>query len=269
MLAPLKHLLPVLYFSATAISVGLPAPVRALPESVVEQKLDSILLLMAVDRTEQPLLLNVQLDGKPTKAYLGAFSLDSANAVKANRPFGISQAQATEMMFTPVSLARFNAVVGPRLTSGAEALLLPDPAQLEPAARLLQQQGVNANDARTVAANQPMIFCPEPGLLVSTNQGPNAGQQFVPCATEYSFVAQIVERGSKESAEVRKLDPKVVAIPLPNFIQFLRESSNEEADQIRVVPDGRIISVIQQVQQQAGDPAQIKPAANSTKPSQR
>lgn len=251
MLAPLKHLIPFLFISATAISVGLSSPVRALPESVVEQKLDSILMLMAVDGKEQPLLLNVQLDGKPAKAYLGAFSLDAANAVKANRPFGISKTQAKDMLFAPVSLARFNAVVGPRLTSGAKDLLLPDPAQLEPAARLLQQQGVSANDARSAAANQPMIFCPEPGLLVSTNQGPNVGQQFVPCATEYSFVAKIVERGRKESAEVRKLNPKVIAIPLPNFIQFLRQSSNEEADQIRVVPDGRIISVIQQVQQQA------------------
>jgi carboxylesterase type B len=110
-----------------------------------------------------------------------------------------------------------------------------------------------------VAALQPMIFCPEPGLLVSANEGPNKDKQFVPCATEAEFVQGIVERAIKESPQIAATKPKVVAIPLNSFITFLRNEPESRAGQLQVVPSGRMVNLIQQIgRQQSTTPA--KPA---------
>jgi len=98
---------------------------------------------------------------------------------------------------------------------------------------------------------------------VSSNDGPDKGKQFVPCATEAEFVEGIVERAIKESPQIAATKPRVVAIPLNTFIAFLRNEPEARAAQLRVVPSGRMVNLIQQISRQQSTP---KPAAR-TKPS--
>ena len=238
-------------------ATALPYPAEALPESEVSAKLDTILLLMAVDDQGKPRAVQATIDGNSVSAYLAAISIPAAEAINAGQRYGIQPDVAKSLRFTPVSLARFNQILAPLLQQSPKSLgvIAPDPGQTTVAERLLVQQSVPADQARQIAALQPIVFCPEPGLLVSTNEGPNKGQQFVPCSTEADFVQGIVDRANKESNDLAKTNPRVVAIPLNAFINYLRQESADKVGQLRVVPSGRMVSLIQQLDKQQAKPA--------------
>ena len=225
------------------------APASALPEPEVSAKLDTILLLMAVGDNGQPRAVRATVDGRSVDAYLAAISIAAAEAITAGQRFGLDAATAKGLRFAPVSLARFTMVLAPLLKANPKrvGVIAPDPAQQTLAQKLLIAQKVPDAQAAQVAALQPMIFCPEPGLLVSSNDGPDKGKPFVPCATEAEFVQGIVERAIKESPQIAATRPRVVAIPLNNFISFLRNEPDARAGQLRVVPSGRLVSLIQQI----------------------
>lgn len=226
-----------------------PAPVLALPEAEVNAKLDTILLLMAVNDKGQPRAVPSKIDGRSVNAYLAAISIAAAEEITAGKRYGLDPKLAKGLRFAPVSLARFNVLLGPLLKAKPKDLgvIAPDPAQVSVAEKLLVAQNVPAAQASQVAALQPMIFCPEPGLLVSSNEGPDKGKQFVPCATEAEFVDTIVQRAIKESPQIAATRPKVVAIPLNSFIAFLRKEPESRVGQLRVVPSGRMVNLIQQI----------------------
>lgn len=248
-----------------------PAPVLALPEAEVSAKLDTILLLMAVNDKGQPRTVAAKIDGRSVNAYLAAISIAAAEEITAGKRYGLDPKVAKGLRFAPVSLARFNMLLGPLLKAKPKDLgvIAPDPAQVAVATTLLLAQNVPAAQARQLAALQPMIFCPEPGLLVSSNEGPDKGKQFVPCATEAEFVDTIVQRAIKESPKIAATKPKVVAIPLNSFIAFLRKEPESRVGQLRVVPSGRMVNLIQQISgKQPGTRAQ--PATNpEAKPADR
>jgi hypothetical protein len=247
----------IVYSLILSAATVLPPSARAIPESEVSAKLDTILMLMAVDDQGKPRAVQATIDGRSVSAYLAAISIPAAEAINAGQRYGIKPDVAKSLRFTPVSLARFNQILAPLLQQNPKDLgvIAPDPGQATVAERLLIQQNVPADKARQIASLQPMVFCPEPGLLVSTNEGPNKGQQFVPCSTEADFVQGIVDRAGKESTTLAKTNPRVVAIPLNAFITYLRQESAEKVGQLRVIPSGRIVSLIQQLDQQQAKPA--------------
>ncbi|MEY2644826.1 MAG: hypothetical protein RLZZ124_998 [Cyanobacteriota bacterium] len=234
-----------------------PAPARALPEAEVMAKLDSVLLLMAIDGQGQPKAMTANIDGKPVKAYLAAISIAAAEEIKAGKRFGLAEKERAELRFTPVSLARFNRLVMPLLQQkqadvGAVA---PDPGQMALAEQLLISQKLPAAQARAIAAQQPMIFCPEPGLEVSASEGANKGKPFVPCSTDGSFVQAIVQRGIKESPQLAKANARVIAIPLNAFIAYLGREPAERVGLVRVVPSAGLVQLVQQLSKQTRPPA--------------
>lgn len=248
----------------------LPLGAEAMPEAEVNEKLDTILMLMAVDTKGAPAAVKATIDGKAAETYLAAISIAAAEDITAGKGYGVAPAVAKAMRFAPVSLARFNLLLAPLLQANPKRLgvIAPDPAQKKVAEQLLIAQQVPAAQSRQIANLQPMVFCPEPGLLVSSNDGPDKGKQFVPCATEADFVDSIVQRAIKESPQIAATKPKVVAIPLNNFIAFLRNEPEARAGQLRVVPSGRMVSLIQQISRQqvpvsnpGVSPAQPSPAS--------
>ena len=247
---------------------GLMAPARALPEAEVSAKLDTILLLMAVNDKGQPRPVPAKVDGRTVNAYLAAISIAAAEEITAGKRYGLDASTAKGLRFAPVSLARFNLLLAPLLKAKPKDLgvIAPDPAQVAVAEKLLVAQNVPAAQASQVAALQPMIFCPEPGLLVSSNEGPEKGKQFVPCATEAEFVEGIVQRAIKESPQIAATKPKVVAIPLNSFITFLRNEPESRVGQLRVVPSGRMVNLIQQISRQQQPAPTGKPAQPATSP---
>jgi hypothetical protein len=245
-----------------------PAPAWALPEAEVSAKLDTILLLMAVNDKGQPRPVPAKVDGRTVNAYLAAISIAAAEEITAGKRYGLDASTAKGLRFAPVSLARFNLLLAPLLKAKPKDLgvIAPDPAQVAVAEKLLVAQNVPAAQASQVAALQPMIFCPEPGLLVSSNEGPDKGKQFVPCATEAEFVEGIVQRAIKESPQIAATKPKVVAIPLNSFITFLRNEPESRVGQLRVVPSGRMVNLIQQISRQQQPAPTGKPAQPATSP---
>ena len=266
--------------AAATIGTAAAPAAFALPEAEVSAKLDTILMLMAVDAKGAPMAVKATIDGKATDAYLAAISIAAAEEITAGKRYGLDAATAKGLRFAPVSLARINVVLAPLLQANPTRVggIAPDPAQQKVAEELLVAQKVPAEQARQVAALQPMIFCPEPGLLVSSNEAPDKGKQFVPCATEAEFVEGIVQRAVKESPQIAATKPRVVAIPLNSFITFLRNEPESRAGQLRVVPSGRMVNLIQQISRQQSDagaqpagqptakPATSKPKTKSAKP---
>jgi len=161
----------------------------------------------------------------------------------------VAKPDAKSLRFAPVSLAKFYQLLGPLLQKNPKDLgvIAPDPAQIGAAEKLLIEQKVPAAQAKQIATLQPMVFCPEPGLLVSFNEGPEKGKQFVPCATEAGFVESMVQRGIKESPQLAKANLRVVAIPLNSFVAYLRQEPAEKVGQLRVIPSGRMLELVQQL----------------------
>jgi hypothetical protein len=258
-----------LLLAGLAAATLAPPIAHALPEAQVSEKLDTILMLMAVDDKGAPAAVKATIDNKPADAYLAAISIAAAEEITAGKRYGLKPQEAKALRFAPVSLARFNQLLAPLLQANPQRLgvIAPDPAQTSVAEKLLIAQKVPAKQAAQIAQLQPMIFCPEPGLLVSSNEGPDKGKQFVPCATEAEFVQGIVQRAIKESPQIAATKPRVVAIPLNSFITFLRNEPEAKAGQLRVVPSGRMVNLIQQIskQQSAGS----APAPAATPPASR
>ena len=238
---------------AAALAVPLiPHIAQALPEAEVTTKIDSILMLMSVDSQGKPRAVQATVDGKQVRAYLAAMSVAAAEEITAGKRFAVPKTEASSLRFAPVSLAKFNQLLAPLLKTNPKdvGVIAPDPTQINEAEKLLVAQKIPTAQAKQIANQQPMVFCPEPGLLVSVNEGPEKGKQFVPCSTEYSFVNSIVQRGIKESPQLAKSNPRVVAIPLNAFINYLRKEPAERVGQLRVVPSGGLVEVVQRLNNQ-------------------
>ena len=240
-------------FTALSLQTG---PAHALPEEEVINKTDTILMLMVVDTKGQPKSVKATVDGKPVNAYLAAISIPAAESITAGKRFQVSKTEASSLRFAPVSLAKFTQLLGPLLKANPHDVgaIAPDPSQISDAETLLTAQKIPAAQAKRIANEQPMIFCPEPGILVSLNEGPQKGQQFVPCATELKFVQTIVERSIKDYPKLAKSNPRVVAIPLNSFVIYLRQEPAERVGQLRVVPSSRLVELLQQLNKQTAKP---------------
>lgn len=222
---------------------------RALPESEVTNKLDTILMLMSVDRKGQPRAVKATVDGKQTDAYVGAMSISAAEEITSGKRYEVPKNEAKTLQFSPVSLAKFYQLLGGLLEKNPKRIgvIAPDPTQISTAEKLLAAQKVPASQAKEIANQQPMVFCPEPGILVSFNEGAEKGKQFVPCATEAAFVESVIERGTKESPQLAKTNPRVVAIPLNSFITYLRQEPAERVGQLRILPSGSLAKLVQEL----------------------
>lgn len=259
--------MPTLRFQRTALMLAtaalasplMPTSALALTEAEVTSKLDSILVLMSVDAKGKLRTVAASVNGKPVQAYLAAISIAAAEDIRAGRRFGVAREALPSLRFAPVSLARFNQLLIPRLLKNPQevGVIAPDPDQIKQTENLLIAQKVPANKARRIAAQQPMIFCPEPGLLVSLNQGPDNNQPpFIPCATELNVVNSIIQRGLRESPQLARSNPRVVAIPLSAFITYLRREPAERVGPLRILPSTRLVKLL----------AQLNPKARPTAP---
>ena len=232
-------------------SVGM-IPAKALPAAEVSAKLDTVLLLMAVNDNGQPQSVKAKIDGRNVNAYLGAISIAAAEEITAGKLYDLEATTAKSLRFAPVSLSRFNLLLAPLLKDKPKdiGVIVPDPTQMVVAKSLLVAQNIPETIAEKASALQLMIFCPDPGILVSRNDGPDKGKQFVPCSTDATYVESIVKRAIKESTELTTTKPKVIAIPLNNFIAFLNKESEAKAGQLKIVPSSSMIKLIQKISQQ-------------------
>jgi hypothetical protein len=215
------------------------SPSYSLPNSIVSEKFDSIIVFAPVDNktADKPIPLSFKLDGKTRPVFFAAFSPSAVQKLIAGKLTKQSPKLAKSVKFAPFSLAKFDQSVQPRLANlkNSRVLYIPDPSQESFAKSLLVDQGVAKKDASVIAETSPVVFCPQPSISVVPDSGPLKNKSFVPCSTDFQTVKSFVDKGTSESNAIKKSKVKVVALPILNFASILSNGDNNFS-QIRVLP---------------------------------
>lgn len=136
-----------------------------------------------------------------------------------------------EFRVAPLSLTEFEAafLTARQKNKNLSKTYVPDPAQIPAAVGLQLQQGVEIQQARTNAQQQPFIFCPDP-LVRITQKIKNKSMTIVPCAFTFTSMALLVNRSNQEA----KIPTILKAYSLQEMVQFLTNESGEDARNLTI-----------------------------------
>ncbi len=136
-----------------------------------------------------------------------------------------------EFRVAPLALTQFEAAflaareADPNLTKS----YVPDPAQIPAVVGLQMQQGVELEQARSLAQQKPFVLCPDPLVRITQTADGNTST-IVPCAFTFTSMALLVNR-SNQGAQ----SPTVLkAYSLEEMVQFLTEQSGEDARNLTI-----------------------------------
>ena len=224
----------------------------ALTPKEVETKLDSIILFTPSDKEGKLLSFEFDVDGNKKKIYFAAFSPTAINFLD-KRVISQSKDKDLQYTYTPKSLAKFTSLIEVEKNKAKKQLLdvmyIPDPEQTEISKKLLLEQGYEKDNIDSVVQNNPMIFCPNPTVTATEK---NAKSSYIPCSTDYVTMKGLIDKTKiKKKYPWSKVNkPKVMAIPLSQFINTLKTSEEDNIKQIRVIPTPSSIKVINQIKSQ-------------------
>lgn len=241
----MKSLAPMLF--AALVST----PALALPPDQIASKLDSIIVFAPVNPKASGELqpLTFKLDGASRAVYFAAFSPSAVQQVIKERIAPQNPELVKTIRFAPFSLAKFDSTVLSNLKSdkNSRVIYVPDPDQVPVTQKLLIQQGAKQADAVRVATTTPAIFCPQPSIKATPNSGPLKGQSFIPCSTDYQTVQAMVDKGTATNPDLKKSNPKVVAIPMTTFASLLAKGDAESVGDIRVLTTPATLKALEQL----------------------
>jgi len=247
----MNFLAPLVAVAATTLSSPLSKielDMIALTPKQVETKLDSIILFTPTDKEGKPISFEFDVDGNKKKIYFAAFS---PSAINLNDRV-ISQSKDKELKYTysPKSLSKFSSLIEIEKNKSKKDVLdviyIPDPEQAQISKKLLLEQGYQKDNIDNFVQNNPMVFCPNP-TVTATDKKTKAS--YIPCSTDYVTMKGLVDKTKiKKKYPWSKVEkPKVMAIPLNQFISTLRTSEEDNVKEIRVIPTPSSIKVINQV----------------------
>ena len=222
---------------------------RALTPKEVETKLDSIILFTPSDKNGSPISFEFDIEGNKKNIYFGAFS-PSATKFLTEKVLPQSKDKETKYIYTPKSLSKFNSLLEIEKKKSKKNVLdimyIPDPDQAEISRELLLEQGYKEENISNIVQNNPIIFCPNPTVTASEK---NSKTTYIPCSTDYITMKGLVDKAKiKKKYPWSKVNkPKVMAIPLSQFISTLRTSEEDNVKEIRVIPSPSSLKVINQV----------------------
>ena len=126
-----------------------------------------------------------------------------------------------------------------------DIIYIPDPEQAQITKTLLLEQGYQKNNIDNIVQNNPMIFCPNPTVTATEK---STKTTYIPCSTDYITMKGLVDKAKiKKKYPWSKVEkPKVMAIPLNQFINTLKTSEEDNIKDIRVIPSPSSIKVINQ-----------------------
>ena len=222
----------------------------ALTPKQVETKLDSIILFTPSDKDGNPLSFEFDIDGNKKNIYFAAFS---PKAIEFLENKVISQSKDSDINYTysPKSLSKFNSLIEIEKKKSKknikDILYIPDPEQVEISKKLLLDQGYKKDNIEKIVQNNPIIFCPNP-TVTATEKTTNSS--YIPCSTDFSTMKSLVDKAQikKRFPWSKVQQPKVMAIPLSQFINTLRTSEEDNIKDIRVIPSPSSIKAINEVQ---------------------
>ena len=94
-----------------------------------------------------------------------------------------------------------------------------------------------------------MVFCPNPTVTATEK---NSNLSYIPCSTDYITMKGLIDKTKiKKKYPWSKVNkPKVMAIPLNQFINTLKTSQEDNIKEIKVIPTPSSIKVINQLNSQ-------------------
>ena len=221
----------------------------ALTPKQVETKLDSIILFTPTDKEGIPLSFEFDVDGNKKKIYFAAFSPSAINFLNDKV---ISQSKDKELKYTfsPKSLSKFSSLIEieknkAKKNGVLDIIYIPDPDQSQYSKKLLLEQGYQKDNIDNIVQNNPMVFCPNPTVTATEK---NTETTYIPCSTDYLTMKGLIDKAKiKKKYPWSKVEkPKVMAIPLNQFINTLKTSEEDNIKDIRVIPSPSSIKVINQ-----------------------
>ena len=220
----------------------------ALTPKQVETKLDSIILFTPTDKEGSPISFEFDVNGNKKKIYFAAFSPSAINFLN-NKVISQSKDKDLKFTYSPKSLSKFNSLIEIEKTKSKKDILdiiyIPDPEQAQITKTLLLEQGYQKNNIDNIVQNSPMVFCPNPTVTATEK---NTKATYIPCSTDYTTMKGLVDKAKiKKKYPWSKVErPKVMAIPLNQFINTLKTSEEDNIKDIRVIPSPSSIKVINQ-----------------------
>ena len=221
----------------------------ALTPKEVENKLDSILLFTPSDNDGKPMSFEFDVDGNKKNIYFAAFSPTAINFLN-DKVIIQSKDKGAKFTYSARSLSKFNSLIEVEKKKSKkeifDTIYIPDPEQSEISKKLLLEQGYKEDDIDNIVQNNPMIFCPNPTVTATENATKNT---YIPCSTDYITMKGLVEKAKikKKFPWSKVVKPKVIAIPLSQFINTLKTSEEDNIKDIKVIPSPSIIKVINQI----------------------
>ena len=248
----MNFLAPLVAVAATTLSSPLSKielDMVALTPKQVETKLDSIILFTPTDKEGIPMSFEFDVDGNKKKIYFAAFSPSAINFLN-DRVISQSKDKELKYSYSPKSLSKFSSLIETEKNKSKKDVLdviyIPDPDQAQISKKLLLEQGYQKDNIDNIVQNNPMVFCPNP-TVTATDKKTKAS--YIPCSTDYVTMKGLVDKTKiKKKYPWSKVEkPKVMAIPLNQFISTLRTSEEDNVKEIRVIPTPSSIKVINQV----------------------
>ena len=221
----------------------------ALTPKEVETKLDSIILFTPSDKEGIPVSFEFDVDGNKKNIYFAAFSPSAINFLN-DKVISQSKDKEVKYTYTPKSLSKFSSLIETEKNKSKKQLLdiiyIPDPEQTEISKKLLLEQGYKEENIDNFVQNNPMVFCPNPTVTATEK---NTKSTYIPCSTDYITMKGLVDKAKiKKKYPWSKVEkPKVMAIPLSQFINTLRTSEEDNIKEIKVIPTPSSLKVINQL----------------------
>ena len=248
----MNFLAPLVAVAATTLSSPLSKielDMVALTPKQVETKLDSIILFTPTNKEGIPMSFEFDVDGNKKKIYFAAFSPSAINFLN-DRVITQSKDKESKYTYSPKSLSKFSSLIEIEKNKSKKDVLdvvyIPDPDQAQISKKLLLEQGYQKDNIDNFVQNNPMVFCPNPTVTATDKKTKTS---YIPCSTDYVTMKGLVDKTKikKKYPWSRVEKPKVMAIPLNQFISTLRTSEEDNIKEIRVIPTPSSIKVINQV----------------------
>ena len=220
----------------------------ALTPKEVESKLDSIILFTPTDKSGDPISFEFDVDGNKKNIFFAAFSPTAVNFLN-DKVISQSKDNDSKYTFSPKSLAKFSSLMQDKKIKSKKEVLdiiyIPDPEQREISKKLLLEQGYKKDNIDNLLQNNPIIFCPNP-TITATEKATKTS--YIPCSTDYITLKNLVDKAKvkKKYPWSKVVKPKVMAVPLNQFVNTLRTSEEDNIKDIKVIPSPSTIKVINQ-----------------------
>jgi len=220
----------------------------ALTPKEVQSKLDSIIIFTPTSKEGIPKSFTFNIDGNKKQIYFAAFSPSAINFLN-QKVISQSSDKESKFLYAPKSLAKFNSLISIERDKSknkvAEVIYIPDPDQREISKKLLLEQGYKEDNLDNLLQNNPIVFCPNPSINATDNRN---NTSYIPCSTDYITMKGLVDKTKIKKkfiwSKVQK--PKVMAIPLSQFINTLKTSEENNIKDLKVLPTPSSIKLINQ-----------------------